>query len=222
MDVKLIVMAGKHAGQALPVVGPKFFIGRADDCQLRPSSDLVSRHHCAILIEDGFVAVRDLGSRNGTYVNGEPIRAEHELKGGDRLKVGPLEFEVRLAVDVGGKKKPKVHSVQEAAARTVESVKGEQEEMEISEWLGNGDDTSPSVRSSDTTPITLTGTTTTSTGQPAAAADEGPKKKEEKKKEEHKKEPAKTVAQFQRERKPASASSGDAAADVLRHLFGRR
>lgn len=119
MEVKLIVIGGKSSGQEVSVVGPKFFIGRSEECQLRPRSDLVSRHHAVILVEDGFVAIRDFGSKNGTFVNDERLTAERELKTGDRLKFGILEFEVQLVVHVGGKKRPKVHSVEEAAVRTV-------------------------------------------------------------------------------------------------------
>ncbi|MGQ9574225.1 MAG: FHA domain-containing protein [Thermoguttaceae bacterium] len=137
--MKLIVVHGKHAGQEVTVPGPKFFIGRAEDCDLRPQSDLISRHHCAVLVEEGYVAVRDFGSKNGTYVNGRRVRIEAELKSGDRLKIGPLEFEVQLAVDVAGKKLPKVRSVQEVVARTAEPPRPKPaetpEELEVGDWL---------------------------------------------------------------------------------------
>jgi pSer/pThr/pTyr-binding forkhead associated (FHA) protein len=136
MEVRLKVLLGKNVGQELAVPGPKFFIGRAEDCQLRPRSDLISRHHCVLLIEDSFVAVRDFGSKNGTLINGERIVGERELKQGDRLTVGPLEFEVVIHVPVAAKKRPKVESVKEAAARTAE---GHTDKLDISQWLGDGD-----------------------------------------------------------------------------------
>ncbi len=106
MDVKLIVVGGKHAGTEIQVPGPKFFIGRGEDCHLRPQSEQISRHHAAILLESGSVAVRDLSSRNGTYVNGERITEQTELKNGDRVQLGPLEFDVELAVSMSGRKRP--------------------------------------------------------------------------------------------------------------------
>jgi len=143
MDVKLLVLEGKNSGQAVKVTGPKFFIGRADDCQLRPRSDLVSRHHCVILVEEGFVAIRDFGSKNGTIVNDEQIKAEQELKSGDRLTIGTLKFEVQLDVGVGGEKKPKVESVEEAAVRTASSSTSEtltgEEDLDLDSWIGLGD-----------------------------------------------------------------------------------
>ena len=137
MEVKLIVIGGKHPGQVIPVPPPEFLIGRAEDCHLRPQSDMVSRRHCAILQEEGVVAVCDFGSKNGTFVNDQRVITRQELKPGDRLKVGPLEFEVQLSVSLSGKKKPKVHNVQEAAARLVETAAGE--ELDVSNWLDDAD-----------------------------------------------------------------------------------
>ena len=94
MKVELKVLGGAHSGQRVPITLPQFMIGRAEDCHLKPRSELISRYHCAILVEDAYVAVRDLGSKNGVYVNGERIGVEQELHNGDRLAFGPLEFEV--------------------------------------------------------------------------------------------------------------------------------
>jgi pSer/pThr/pTyr-binding forkhead associated (FHA) protein len=137
MEVTLIVVGGKNAGKEVPVAGPKFFIGRAADCQLKPHSDLVSRHHCAIMVEEAFVAIRDFGSKNGTQVNGERVQGERELKVGDRITVGDLELEVQFGVGIGGKKKPKVKSVQEAVARTVEA--SGDDDMDLDSWLSDTD-----------------------------------------------------------------------------------
>ncbi|HEV3345299.1 MAG TPA: FHA domain-containing protein [Pirellulales bacterium] len=140
MEVRLKVLVGKNSGQELSIPGPRFFIGRAEDCQLRPRSDLISRHHCVLLIEDGFVAIRDFGSKNGTVVNGQRIVGERELKPGDHLTIGPLEFEVVLPAPVVPKKRPKVESVKEAAARTAEGhgPQGGDEKLDVSQWLGDG------------------------------------------------------------------------------------
>ncbi|MDR2114859.1 MAG: FHA domain-containing protein [Planctomycetaceae bacterium] len=139
MDVQLVVASGSKAGQVIPVAGPKFIIGRADDCHLKPRSELISRYHCAVISEEGYVAIRDLGSKNGVYLNGERVSMEHELKNGDKLSVGPLEFFVHLAVEVKGQKKPKVESISEAVTRTVEiqstTTKPDEKEAEIADWL---------------------------------------------------------------------------------------
>jgi pSer/pThr/pTyr-binding forkhead associated (FHA) protein len=96
MELTLKVVSGKNAGQKLRIPAPKFLIGRGEDCQLRPNSDLVSRHHCILFVGDSGAAVRDLNSRNGTFVNDERIKTDTPLRAGDRLKIGHLTFEVRL------------------------------------------------------------------------------------------------------------------------------
>jgi len=141
MEVQLKVLVGSSAGHLIKVPGPKFYIGRSEDCQLRPRSDLISRHHCAIVMEGDYVAVRDFGSKNGTFVNDERVMSERELKPGDRLKIGPLEFEVCIdRGSLGGPKRPKVSSVKEAAARTADSGvvkdKSNPDDVDLSEWLG--------------------------------------------------------------------------------------
>ncbi|MBN2477058.1 MAG: FHA domain-containing protein [Pirellulales bacterium] len=218
MEVKLIVVGGNHDGEKIPVAGPKFFVGRADDCQLRPQSDLVSRHHAVILVEDGFVAVRDFGSKNGTCVNGEKIHIEQELKNGDRLKFGPLEFEVELSVPVGGKKKPKVHSVQEAAARTVASAAGEDDEVDIFDLLGDEQgDPGGSTRVGDTRPMMSVPTAETTVGDTQVVPPEDPSKKKAEKDKAHG-----FAGRTQKAKKPSSADSRAAADDVLRQFFGRK
>jgi predicted component of type VI protein secretion system len=219
MDVKLVVMSGKRPGQEVSVVGPKFFIGRASDCHLRPQSELVSRHHCVILVEEGLAAVRDFGSRNGTFLNGEQLKTEQELKTGDRLKVGPLEFEVHLGVEVGGKKKPKVQSIQEAAARTVDNAAVEDDDLDISDWLEEDEDeaSAESSQHDKAAAQTAIGQSLTET---KIIPSESPQPQQDQKKQ--KQEKAKGIGRFQVPKKPTTESSGQAAEDVLRKFFGRR
>jgi predicted component of type VI protein secretion system len=91
-----VIGAGKHEGQLVPLTSSKFLIGRETDCHLRPNSEMVSRHHCAISVDDFAVRLRDLGSTNGTLVNGERIRGVVQLNAGDRVTVGKLEFEILI------------------------------------------------------------------------------------------------------------------------------
>jgi len=122
MEVKLIVVHGKHAGREIPILLSKFFMGRAEDCQLRVHNEQVSRHHCVVIIEEGYVAVRDFQSKNGTFVNGKRISDQTELKSGDRLQVGQIELEVRIGVAGAGKAAAEVSPVQEAAAGVVQAT----------------------------------------------------------------------------------------------------
>lgn len=143
VQIRLKVLGGSHSGEEILVSGPKFFIGRDRDCQLRPNSDLISRHHCALIIDQEYVGVRDFNSRNGTFVDGTRVIGEQELHAGSELVIGPLRFLVQLDIQVGGKKHSQVKSIQEAAARTSQLAEGE--EKDIDDWL---DDTDPG--SSDT------------------------------------------------------------------------
>jgi len=228
MEVKLIVANGKSAGREIPVAGPKFFVGRSEDCHLRPNSDLVSRHHCVMIVEEGFVAIRDFGSKNGTYVNGTRVKGEQELKTGDRIVIGPLEFEVDLSVGLGGKKKPKVENIEEAAARTVESVVDD--DVDISDWLG-GDDSADANPVADTRTVhaALEGTVAGAADRAVPPEDSVPEpapdpvEKEAKSEKKARKDgPAKTPGRFQGPAKSSSASSGSAAADVLKQFFNRK
>ncbi len=133
MEVKLIVANGKNVGQEIPVSGPKFLIGRADDCQLRPRSDVISRYHCVILVEEGFVSVRDFGSKNGTFVNDQQIMGEQELHDGDRLRVGQLEFDVDL---IGAKREPPVEGSHEPPHEAHGAVFNQ---LDLSDWMGRED-----------------------------------------------------------------------------------
>jgi pSer/pThr/pTyr-binding forkhead associated (FHA) protein len=97
MKVQLIVVRGKPEGKVIPLTGPKFKIGRGETCHLRPNSEQVSREHAEFEIGTGTVLVRDLGSRNGTLVNGKALTTEsYKLKDRDLVQVGPLTFAVSI------------------------------------------------------------------------------------------------------------------------------
>ena len=100
VSAELKVIGGKHAGQVIQLNRRKFLIGREQDCQLRPNSEMVSRHHCVFSVDDYSVRLRDLGSTNGTLVNGERIRKDVVLVAGDNIVIGNLEFELVIRAGV--------------------------------------------------------------------------------------------------------------------------
>jgi pSer/pThr/pTyr-binding forkhead associated (FHA) protein len=97
MKLSLVVTSpGKGEGKTIPVTLSQFLIGRDPQCQLRPASPVISKRHCAVLVKGGKAFVRDFDSTNGTFVNDQPVKGEVELHNGDRLKVGPLAFLVKM------------------------------------------------------------------------------------------------------------------------------
>jgi pSer/pThr/pTyr-binding forkhead associated (FHA) protein len=94
LQASLKVIGGKNDGKLIEFRTTKFLVGREQDCHLRPNSDLVSRHHCVFSVDDYAVRLRDLGSTNGTLVNGRRIRGETVLTPGDVVKIGKLNLEV--------------------------------------------------------------------------------------------------------------------------------
>lgn len=96
IQAELRIAAGNKQGSTIPLPQGKFLIGREEDCHLRPNSDLVSRHHCVFTVDDFSVRLRDLGSTNGTFVNGERLKGAVMLKAGDRVVIGKLDVEVVL------------------------------------------------------------------------------------------------------------------------------
>jgi pSer/pThr/pTyr-binding forkhead associated (FHA) protein len=66
-------------------------IGRSNGAEFIVNAELVSRLHCQLSASAGGLRVKDLGSTNGTYVNGKRVAAS-ELQDGDRLAVGRVEL----------------------------------------------------------------------------------------------------------------------------------
>ena len=94
MSRKLLVNDGKRERELVLV--EKIVVGRDPTCDLSHDDALLSRRHAEFIAGPGWVSVRDLGSRNGTFVNGTRA-AERFLAPGDIVQIGPLR--VRYAED---------------------------------------------------------------------------------------------------------------------------
>lgn len=119
MTYKLLVTSGKSAGRTIALKREKLLVGRADECDVRPLSEEVSRRHCAFRVEADTLVVEDLRSRNGTFVNGSRIDGRRQLADGDIVRIGNLELKVASRAAVA----PPSH----AGAAT--------EDDEVSRWL---------------------------------------------------------------------------------------
>jgi hypothetical protein len=75
-------------------------IGRSTTCQVTLDDPLVSREHARIRIQGDRATIEDLGSRNGVQVQGTPLVGPHELRDGDRLRIGTQELVFSVGVGV--------------------------------------------------------------------------------------------------------------------------
>jgi pSer/pThr/pTyr-binding forkhead associated (FHA) protein len=117
--ITLLVTEGYMKGMEYVVEdGSTCIIGRAEDCDIRLPDDRdhqdVSRHHCEVDASPTSLRIRDLGSRNGTFVNGDELMKRprgqapedfdlrdspaHELKDGDEIRMGNCILKVGIAV----------------------------------------------------------------------------------------------------------------------------
>ncbi len=87
MNPRIVGVAGPFQGAVFPLTGAEVAIGREPSSQLCIVDPSLSRRHCLLAQQDGRFTLRDLGSRNGTLVNGVPVE-EQELKHGDQISVG--------------------------------------------------------------------------------------------------------------------------------------
>jgi pSer/pThr/pTyr-binding forkhead associated (FHA) protein len=231
MVVKLRVAQGAQAGREVIIPVAEFLIGRGEECHLRPRSDAISRRHCVIAVSDKQVELRDLGSKNGSYVNGQRVEGTCVLLSGDQLSIGPLNFEMVIEVALGGQKRPAPRDVNEVAART---AAGSNEDLDIARWLEDDDDTdvSRAVASPETRQFRIDDTASVMgmetqadhvDGTPDADADaedaESEEDEEGKKKGGRWKKPAPNKLPPRTQHQ--SKDSREAAADMLKRFFNR-
>src|SRR5262249_12157042 len=76
------------AGHAIPLAEGENLLGRASDARVCIDLARVSRHHARIVVEGGRAALEDLGSKNGTFLRGQPVTARAELLDGDEICIG--------------------------------------------------------------------------------------------------------------------------------------
>ena len=83
------------AGQSIELVKDLTLVGRNEDCDVRLDHKSVSKLHCMLVKTDGLVLVRDLGSTNGTRVNGQRVRRAALLPN-DHLAIATFRYKVKL------------------------------------------------------------------------------------------------------------------------------
>jgi predicted Ser/Thr protein kinase len=93
-----VTLVAVRTGQRLRLTQAATLIGRGADCAVRLTSSRVSKHHCRVVVQGDAVWVEDLGSSNGTHVNGRPVDSG-ALRDGDILGIAGHEF--RVVLDAG-------------------------------------------------------------------------------------------------------------------------
>lgn len=118
MTVVLTILSGRGAGRSREITrGGRISIGRSESSLFQIVEEGVSRKHCWVENKGDRVVLRDLGSSNGTYVNGEKVNASL-LGSGDEVRLGRAVLKVTLKGKGAGKarKQSSVNLVQEGTA----------------------------------------------------------------------------------------------------------
>src|SRR5262245_18369070 len=84
----LIVLAGNNVGEMYKVAGEQMIIGRGQQAEIQIIDEGISRRHARVSVENASVLIEDLGSTNGTLLNGQKLGGREILKDGDKIQVG--------------------------------------------------------------------------------------------------------------------------------------
>jgi pSer/pThr/pTyr-binding forkhead associated (FHA) protein len=95
MRAQLVPLDG---GPPIEIVKDLVVVGRKEECDLRLEHKSVSKMHCVIVKTDGLLLLRDLGSTNGTRVNGQRVRRAALLPN-DQVSIANYKFRVYLGPD---------------------------------------------------------------------------------------------------------------------------
>jgi pSer/pThr/pTyr-binding forkhead associated (FHA) protein len=91
--MKARLFDARHGNREIPLEKLPVLLGRGADAGIQVLDGFASRRHCVISERDGALFVRDLGSKNGSFVNGHHA-SESSLRPGDKLAVGATTFVV--------------------------------------------------------------------------------------------------------------------------------
>jgi pSer/pThr/pTyr-binding forkhead associated (FHA) protein len=84
------------AAALIPITRFPCVLGRAPECDRRVNDASISRRHCVFTLRDDQAWVEDLGSSNGTRLNGEALTGARPIEDGDRIDLARLSFQARL------------------------------------------------------------------------------------------------------------------------------
>jgi pSer/pThr/pTyr-binding forkhead associated (FHA) protein len=136
MNYVLQIVRGRGATNTLKLMDGVNSIGRHDDCLIRIRSTQVSRRHCEVFEDKGKLMVKDLGSSNGTFVNGKRVLGQQPLKAGDVLSIGGVSLRVDLAsgaspTPAAASPGPGPGDTAEVQALAIDALELDEEEFEV-------------------------------------------------------------------------------------------
>jgi pSer/pThr/pTyr-binding forkhead associated (FHA) protein len=109
-------LVSADGGPSIDLLKDLTLFGRDEDCDVRLDHKSVSKLHCVIVKTDGVLLLRDLGSTNGTRVNGQRVRRAALLPN-DALAVANLKFVVKFGVELEKEEAGEAKAKKEAAAQ---------------------------------------------------------------------------------------------------------
>jgi hypothetical protein len=133
-------ISGKYQGGEFPLRPHReIIIGRSSDLDMVLVEDMVSRKHAKITTDDNVVTIQDLGSTNGTFVNGEKVR-KADLKDGDRILIGTSIIKIvfvdgEATSSISENEARKKMAVAEAKKSAPKSMAGSIEEIPLPDLL---------------------------------------------------------------------------------------
>lgn len=126
-------ISGKYQGGEFPIgEGQEIIIGRSSELDMVLVEEMVSRRHARIHLQDGIINIEDLGSTNGTFVNGEKIQ-KGTLREGDRILIGTSILKVVTTADTSTRRE----SLEAQAARASQRRGNRLSEADAPRMSGN-------------------------------------------------------------------------------------
>lgn len=95
MQIVLVMFKSDGDRRSFSVARDVTVVGRREDCDLRIPVGDVSRKHCRFVKEADTIRLEDLGSSNGTFINGQRVQ-EAVLQPGDWIQIGPVQFVIQI------------------------------------------------------------------------------------------------------------------------------
>lgn len=135
-SVNLLVRQGPQIGLQFSITTNRVVLGREETCDIVIQDAEVSRRHCQISWEGNAYVIQDLGSTNGTFVNGSQIGVPRVLTNGDTLGLGQTTLIFESQEDSSWSQEAYASSAQQQAPQTAfEPAQPQAQQTSLQRWL---------------------------------------------------------------------------------------